>query len=128
MSEHTEQSAVFEWAALMSNRYPELQLLFAIPNAGKRSYGAAAWMKQEGLKSGVPDMFLAVTQQNWYDYETADFTGGLFIEMKRGKNKTTPEQDWWIQKLKDEDYQVSVCYSADEAIAVIKDYLGISDD
>jgi len=32
MSEHTEQVALFDWARLFGGRYPELALLFAIPN------------------------------------------------------------------------------------------------
>ena len=122
MSEHSEQQAVFEWAALMEGQHPELALLFAIPNAGKRSYGAAKWMKAEGLRAGIPDIFLAhpVT-----DYSTDYDICGLFIEMKIGKNKPTAEQEWWIEALNEEGYRAEVCYSADEAIRTIKDYLGI---
>jgi len=128
MSEHTEQVAVFEWAALMSNRYPALQLLFAIPNAGKRSYGAAAWMKQEGLKRGVPDLFLPTIGDEFGEYEDYYHANGLFIEMKYGKNKPTEEQLWWIEALREEGYWAEACYSADEAIAVIKEYLGIEEE
>ena len=131
MTEHAEQSAVFEWAALMSNRYPALQLLFAIPNAGKRSYGAAAWMRNEGLKKGVPDMFLPSVyrpgQGNDDEYILPNYAG-LFIEMKAKPNKPTEEQAWWIEALNEEGYRAEVCYSADEAIRVICDYLGITDD
>ena len=130
MTEHAEQAAVFEWAALMSNRYPALQLLFAIPNAGKRSYGAAAWMRNEGLKKGVPDMMLPSVyrpgQGNDDEYLLPNYAG-LFIEMKHGKNKPKEEQLWWLNALEEEGYRCEVCYSADDAIAVIKDYLGIEE-
>ena len=34
--EHDEQVALFKWAGHLASRYPELGLLFAIPNGGKR--------------------------------------------------------------------------------------------
>ena len=37
MSEHDEQVALFEWAALREAEIPELALLFAIPNGGLRN-------------------------------------------------------------------------------------------
>jgi hypothetical protein len=38
-SEHDEQFSVMDWAALMSNQWPKLRLLHAIPNRGHRYYG-----------------------------------------------------------------------------------------
>jgi len=32
MSEHEEQKKLFQWARLSEGRWPELALLFAIPN------------------------------------------------------------------------------------------------
>lgn len=127
-SEHTEQQAVFEWASLMSNRYPELQLLFAIPNAGKRSYGAAAHMKAEGLRSGLPDLCLPIPRFRELPGHGDTNYGALYIEMKRPGNKPKGNQLNWIGRLCAACNKVIVCYSADEAISVIKDYLGISDD
>jgi len=37
-TEHEEQCAVFEWAGLMSNQFPELELMFAVPNGGVRPH------------------------------------------------------------------------------------------
>jgi hypothetical protein len=51
MSEHAEQSAVFHWAKVREEQYPALKMMFAVPNAGKRSPGAAAYYLAEGLKS-----------------------------------------------------------------------------
>ena len=50
---------------------------------------------------------------------------GLAIEMKYGKNKCTIEQVKWLDWLYKQGYMCKVCWSADDAIAVIKEYLGI---
>lgn len=117
MSEHSEQCVVIQWAKVHESQYPELEILFAVPNAGKRSIGAARYYLDEGMRSGVPDVWLPVPKNNWC---------GLVIEMKFGKNKTTPNQDWWLDHLAQYGWKTAVCYSAAEAIKVISDYLNIA--
>lgn len=114
-SEHDEQVCVISWWAHACSGYglPHYALL-AIPNAGKRSYAAAAWLRAEGLQPGTPDLFLAVPYRD---------KGGLWIEMKRKPNKPDESQEKMIRYLEC-GYEVRVCYSADEAINVIKAYLG----
>ena len=74
-TEHQEQCAVVQWAALQHGRYPELALLYAIPNAGAGAQrGQAGKMKAEGVKPGVPDLCLPVRRGK---------CSGLYIEMKR---------------------------------------------
>lgn len=80
MSEATEQQAVIRWAGYMSGRYPELELLYHIPNGGSRNKIEAANLKQQGVKSGVPDLCLPVGKGKY---------NGLYIEMKFGRNKPT---------------------------------------
>ena len=119
--EHEAQAAVIRWADSMRMVEPDLQLLFAIPNAAKRSPGLAASMKAEGLKAGVPDLFLPVTTSDanggWYS--------GLFVEMKIRPNRVTAAQAGWIMDLRNQGYRVEICWSAVEAIEVLKSYLGI---
>ena len=123
--EHDQQVKVFEWANIMSAKTPLLKLLMAIPNG---AYYGGHWsvankMKSEGVKSGVPDIFLPVIRK------TVDgIDGGLWIEMKSGKNKPTPQQEWWMLNLQNCGYQVRVCYSAEEAIDEIADYLNFEDN
>lgn len=112
--EHREQVALFYWSSLMLRKYPELELLFAIPNGGQRHKVAAMKLKAEGVKSGVPDVMLPVAKKKYH---------GLFIEMKFGKNKTSENQNIWIENLKQQKYKVEVCYSAEEAQNVIEKYL-----
>lgn len=114
-SEHAEQCIVIKWAELMSNQNPRLSMLYAIPNAAKRSYFIAARMKSEGMKSGVPDLCLPVASSGYH---------GLYIELKRVKKSTTSEnQNKWLDMLNRENYLAIVCKGADEAIAALKGYL-----
>lgn len=131
MSEHEHQATVIEWANLQSRTVPELALLFAIPNGGGRGKSFitkkgvklpplnAIRLQKEGLKAGVPDLFLPVMRNG---------LGGLFIEMKDGERKSsalTSEQLIWHASLIHAGYKVITCWSADEAIRELSDYLGL---
>lgn len=114
--EGAEQAALMSWAQMQSWRWPELQLLFHIPNGGARSKAEAGRFKAEGVKAGVPDLFLPVPRGNNH---------GLFIELKRRKGgRLSPEQRVWIQNLQEQGYQAFVCYGWEEATEVIQSYLG----
>ena len=56
--EDAEQRIIFQWAAMETAAHPELGLLYAIPNGGKRAIKTAIALKAQGVKSGVPDMCL----------------------------------------------------------------------
>ena len=114
--EDLEQATLIQWCNLQSCKYSELKLIFAIPNGGYRNKGEARKLKATGTKSGVPDLFLPVARNGKY---------GMFIEMKVGRNKCTDNQKKWIRALMEQGYEVKVCYSAEEAIQIIKRYLGI---
>lgn len=133
--EHDEQTALFTWAAYMENQIPQLKSLFAIPNGGHRHKAVAAKLKAEGVKAGVPDIFLAVpmvrnkkiTNDVNGLLEWGEWISGLFIEMKAGKNKTTESQDEWIERLSKAGYRVAVCYGFEEAKREILDYLEVKE-
>ena len=118
--EHDAQAAVIRWAKSMEVVDPRLRLLFAVPNAAKRSPGLAASMKSEGLKPGVPDLMLPI---GFHDSERLYY--GLFVEMKIRPNRVTEDQQKWINDLRAVGYRVEVCWSEFEAIQCIKGYLGI---
>ena len=113
-TEHAEQCAVIKWAAYSTGRYPELRTLFAIPNGGQRHLVVAAKLKAEGLKPGVPDLFLPVARNGKH---------GLFIELKVKPNKPSEAQLCWLADLDQLGYDAVVCYSADDAISEIENYL-----
>ncbi|CAK0753157.1 VRR-NUC domain-containing protein [Gammaproteobacteria bacterium] len=124
MSEHDQQAIVVSWAKLHEAQHPELALLFAVPNAGKRSIGAAKYYLAEGLKSGVPDLILPVPR----DLDNGRSFVGLAVEMKDGKNKTTEKQDWWLEHLNIFGWYCAVSYSAEAAVKTICYYLEMEYD
>lgn len=115
MSEHEDQVAIFEALAWAANRHEELNLVFAVPNAGKRSWVVGKMMKQEGLKKGVPDIWFPVPKNNW---------SGLVIEQKFDKNKTTKEQAWWLNQLALVGWYCKVSWSVGETLETFETYLG----
>ncbi len=120
MSEHDEQVALFIWAAMYEERFPQLKMLFAVPNGGYRMAKTARDLKAEGVKKGVPDVFYPVPRKKG----NQGFVG-LVIEMKFDKNKPTREQEWWLGMLKLNAWKTVVCYSWQEAAKAIAEYEGI---
>lgn len=114
MSEHDEQAAVFRWAKDYQLIDPRAGLLYAIPNAGKRTIRGGKWMKSEGLRAGVPDLCLPVPSGGY---------AALYIEMKSQSGRTTKQQEWWIFELGAVGNRAVVCRSAKEAIDAIERYL-----
>ena len=112
--EHFEQVALFQWCEWNRQKYPDLDLLFAIPNGGARNKSTAGMLKAEGVKAGVPDMLLPVPARGMC---------GLFIEMKVLPNRPSKEQEKWIEALRNKGYRVAVCYSWLEAVEQIRQYL-----
>lgn len=131
-SEHDEQVMLFKMMALHSNKYPALKFAFAIPNGGHRHVKVAMKLKEEGVKSGVLDIFIPIPTKKkcseplkvngdvFYGY---NIRMGLFIEMKKKGNQPTPNQVEFITYLRSAGYQCNVCYNADEAMKVILEYL-----
>lgn len=114
MSEAQEQAAIIEWAAYNQGIYPELKLLYHIPNGGRRDARTGAMMKRQGVKAGVPDLHLPVARGGYHS---------LYIELKTTKGKTRESQDEWIKALNEQGNLAVVCHGAEEAIATIKLYL-----
>lgn len=114
-SEATEQEALITWCRIFERRYPELEMIYHVPNGGSRNRIEAANLKRQGVKAGVPDLCLPVPKDGYH---------GLYIEMKFGKNKTTKDQEEWLKKLSQYGYKTEVCYGAEEAMEVIKEYIG----
>jgi len=115
-SEHNEQAALFQLIGYFENSYPELKMLFAIPNGGQRNKVVGAKLKAEGVKRGVPDLFLPVSRGKYH---------GMFIEMKAGKNTTSTEQKAWIEQLKQNGFLAIVSYSAENAFESLMEYLAL---
>ena len=123
MSEHDEQAALIEWAQSQINIYPELQLLYAVPNQGGSGRAAiirGQKMKREGMKKGVPDLCLPITRGNFLT---------LYIEMKDvgSKGRLSAEQSNWIGLLSEAGHNVQVCHGFEEAMNTLINYLRLDD-
>lgn len=126
------------------NAVPALFWLHAIKNQGHGDAIRGARSAQEGVKPGVPDMFLPVPMfvgllatrlvyaPPYHVPETARAFTGLYIELKRpvsvGKSagRESAEQERWRNYLRSVGYRVEVCYGWEAARACILDYLGLS--
>lgn len=113
-SEHKEQVLLFQWADAVRQRFPDLEMLIAIPNGGKRHIGTAVKMKKEGVKSGVWDVFLPVPSGIYH---------GLWIEMKSLKGSLSENQRKWGGMCSLQGYRMVVCRSWHEAKDAIECYL-----
>lgn len=107
-----------------------LRWIHAIGNGGSRGDTAKSrairggQMKAEGVKPGIADIFLPWPRDGWH---------GLYIEMKKPSEK--PKRQTSRGGLSDDQieyrthchtvgYGWCVCYSWQEAVAIIKQYLG----
>lgn len=125
-TEHAHQTALLIWASLPETRqaYPELGLLYAIPNGGTRDRITAGRLRAEGVKSGVPDLCLPVARHGVH---------GLYIELKRPHNSSVLEgksagvlsdnQKTWIANLRIQGYGALPCWGWEQARDVLIQYL-----
>ena len=114
--EHAEQVLLMQWWALAHQQFgvPE-QLLFVFLYGGERNIIVAARMKKEGVRAGVPDLFLAVPKGEFH---------GLFIEMKKPKGgRVSKNQSSMMKLLSEQGYRSKVCCGWVEARAEIERYL-----
>ena len=114
-TESQEQQSLFLWAAYLRGKFPELDLLYHIPNGGKRGKGEGGRFKAEGVKAGVPDICLPVARGGYH---------GLYIELKRQKGSRLHEtQKEWLESLTKQGYYTAVCHGWQMAADVIEKYL-----
>lgn len=95
-TEHQEQCALFEWAAQSRGKWPELALLYAIPNGGHRLPAVAGKLKAEGVKKGMLDTCLPCARSGYH---------GFYVELKSRGRKPTPEQYAWMTALRAQGYK-----------------------
>ncbi len=125
------QKAVIKWWSWRCKDFdiPE-QLLFAIPNGGRRSAISGSILKKEGLRVGCPDLFLAAPSGNQGIFSGASDLpvykyAGMFLEMKTDKGVVSVEQFTFHALLIARGYRVEVCRSVEAAIKTIEDYLSL---
>lgn len=107
--EDSIQEAFFNAARVM---FPAIgKRLYHACNEGKRNPQRS---KKIGIVSGVADVHLAIPNK---------FYASLYIEFKAGTNKQTPEQKEFQKQVEEAGNKYVVCYSAEEAIGILKYYL-----
>jgi hypothetical protein len=110
LNEHQEQKILIRWFRL---QYPQY-IIFAIPNGGMRNKITAMKLKDEGVLSGVSDLFLMCANQSY---------NGLFVEMKSIKGKLSVEQNKFMLAANRAGYKAIVCFGFTEAQTAINNYL-----
>lgn len=116
MTEHQIQSAFIDWVRLAEKQDERLRLLFAVPNGGKREKITAAILKKEGVKAGVPDIIFPLKTDAFH---------GLAIEFKKPlTGRASDAQADYMALLIKYGWCAVVCTDAEQAIKVVKNYLG----
>lgn len=110
------QAALFTWARLpvVLAQHPALALLSCSLNGVKLTKAQAGKAKAAGMLKGEYDIKLPVARGPYI---------GLIIEMKAGRNKPTPEQVWYGERMAAEGHLTAVCWDWEDAKAIIIGYL-----
>lgn len=112
--EHQLQAAFFEWLEL---KHPEInEVTFSVPNGVRCSRSQAVKLIKEGLKAGVPDVFMGVPRGTF---------PGLFIEFKIKPNKPSKVQEARIENFLAQGFKCEVIYNIDDAMKLVGDYVGL---
>ena len=114
-TEAQEQAALFRWAKCMAWKWTELRCMHHIPNGGSRNPIEARHLKEQGVKAGIPDIFLPCARGGWH---------GLYIEMKRRTGgRISEEQRAMLDALRAQGYRTQVCKGWEQAKQIIEQYL-----
>ena len=121
MSEHAAQSLVIEWAQRHEGRWPELRWLHSslngiyIPASAATRARIIRHMQAEGMKKGIPDLFLPVARRGFH---------GLYMEMKRDNGgEVSKEQKEFLAFAEQQGYYPVVCHGYSEAVEILEWYL-----
>ena len=112
-TEREHQVALFTWAKAREGQLP-VDVLYHCPNGGHRNIIVARRLKSEGVKSGVPDLFLPVARKGFH---------GWFGELKAEKGKLSFNQEYWRYRLLQEGYKWGVFYDWRDAADDLEEYL-----
>ncbi len=114
------QIQIFNWIRANEEEHPVLKVVYHTPNSFfGTSFGVIMWLKQLGLRKGVYDIIVPVAKHGY---------NSLWIEIKKGKGKLTPEQIMFkhiITQYTDIPTKFEVFYDADSCIKSIQEYLSL---
>lgn len=119
-TEHSQQAAFFCW--IQQQQFDDrLRYAFAIPNGGERNVKVASRLKAEGVKAGVPDVFIPIP---------ATIYAGMWLEFKRpGTENQRPgrlstDQEKWRDFLISQHYFHKTVFNHLQAAESVLIYLG----
>ncbi len=119
--EHAEQVAVVKWWYWYSKtRGVHFKQLVAVPNGqllfrfANNPNALLGYLHAEGMRDGMMDLVIFHAVAPWH---------GCLVEMKRiSGSSVSDDQTEMARILSAAGYRCEVCYGADEAINVIKEY------
>lgn len=113
----SESSEQIRLVGRIRHFYPDT-VVFAIPNGGGRSPMEATRLKEEGVLSGVSDLFIMEARDGWF---------GLFIEMKRREGgSVSDEQRRFMKKAKSLGYKCIVAHGCEEGWKAFEEYMTLA--
>lgn len=112
--ESRHQRNLFRWAAMNRRRFPELELLHAIPNGAHVSDKHRIKLVAEGLRKGIPDIHLPVSKKGYHS---------LYLELKTEKGRISTHQKYIIGLLTEQGNYCKISRSLYESIYLIETYL-----
>jgi hypothetical protein len=98
--EHNIQVNFVKWFRIKYKK----NLIFSIPNGGKRGILEAVRLKKEGVVAGIPDIQVLLNNVS------------LFIELKTRTGKLSVKQKETISLMESLDHNIIVCYGFDDAV------------
>lgn len=87
------------------------EIIFAVPNGGYRKGFGGEILRREGVLSGVSDLIIISKNKV------------IFIEMKYGTNKQSPNQITFQEKVESLGFKYYLCNSFDEFKQICKNEL-----
>ena len=114
MTERDQHIFAADSVRLLEKRFPELELLMHIPNGEKRDKRTAAKLKRMLVRPGVPDFCLPLARGGH---------SSLWIELKDKGGRLSKEQKEMHERLRGRGALVAVCYSGEEVLREIFNYL-----
>jgi len=103
----SEEQRQLAFLKLAKMRAPSL-LIWATPNAGRRTRWEVGKAKREGMVSGAPDLTVA------WNYGTA------WLEFKNGTDKPSDNQRDFLNRLHRAGHRVAVVRTAESALACLQ--------
>lgn len=114
ISEHKIQTLIVQFLDMY---LPPPFLIYAIPNGGKRDIGTAVKLKNEGVKSGIPDLHVPIGRKGFLS---------LYVECKTDKGSLTKKQLEKHAQLTALGNLVETVRSVEEGLRVVVNYYDFS--